>query len=230
MTKLLVSVRDVAEARLALAAGVDLIDVKEPRAGSLGAAAADVMAEIAEVVRAKRPLSVALGDLDQFEASPLALPAGIGFAKLGLARCAGRCDWPARWQAVLATLPAETAAVAVVYADQANARSPAARPVLTQARRLGCRAILVDTFDKQTGGLLDHWSIEQVEWLIATARAEGLLVVLAGRLSVAMIERLLPLEADYVAVRSAACDAGRDGSISADRLAELVALVGTSQG
>ena len=36
MTKLLVSVRDAAEAIDALAGGADLIDVKEPLAGSLG--------------------------------------------------------------------------------------------------------------------------------------------------------------------------------------------------
>ena len=46
MTKLLVSVRSVAEARIALAGGVDLIDVKEPRRGSLGAADAGIIAEI----------------------------------------------------------------------------------------------------------------------------------------------------------------------------------------
>jgi uncharacterized protein (UPF0264 family) len=38
MTGLLVSVRDAAEAADALAGGADLIDVKEPNAGSLGAA------------------------------------------------------------------------------------------------------------------------------------------------------------------------------------------------
>ena len=50
MTKLLVSVRDAAEARLAVEAGVDLIDVKEPSAGPLGAAAAETLAEIAAAV------------------------------------------------------------------------------------------------------------------------------------------------------------------------------------
>ena len=38
MTGLLVSVRSASEARVALAAGVDVIDVKEPNRGSLGAA------------------------------------------------------------------------------------------------------------------------------------------------------------------------------------------------
>ena len=37
MTQLLVSVRDAAEALFAVAAGADLIDVKEPSRGPLGA-------------------------------------------------------------------------------------------------------------------------------------------------------------------------------------------------
>ena len=95
MTKLLVSVRDADEARLAVEAGVELIDVKEPHAGPLGAAASEMIAAIAQVVARHRPLSVAFGELDEFEARPVATPHGITFAKLGLARCAGRCDWPA---------------------------------------------------------------------------------------------------------------------------------------
>jgi hypothetical protein len=118
--------------------------------------------------------------------------------------------------------------VAVVYADHQLARSPAARPILTQARRLGCRAILVDTFDKEAGGLLDCWTQEQLQWLIATAHAEGLLAVVAGGLTLDAIERILPLAPDYVAVRGAACNANRNGQIAANRLQELVELVGRS--
>jgi uncharacterized protein (UPF0264 family) len=229
MTKLLVSVRDAAEARLAVDAGVDLIDVKEPRAGPLGAATPQAVAEIAAVVAGARPLSVALGELRDFDPAQVPTVGGIGFAKLGLSLCAGRCDWPGRWQQALAALPADMAPVAVVYADHERARSPAARPILTQAVRLGCRAILVDTFDKEAGGLLDCWSPEQLEWLIVTAHAEGLLAVVAGGLTLSAIERVLPLAPDYVAVRGAACNAHRSGQIAADRLAKLVRLVGGSE-
>ena len=46
MTRLLVSVRDALEARVAMGAGVDLIDVKEPRRGSLGRASNSVVAAV----------------------------------------------------------------------------------------------------------------------------------------------------------------------------------------
>ena len=50
MTGLLVSVRDSSEAQAALKGGVDLIDIKEPRAGALGAASVGTWRKIADVV------------------------------------------------------------------------------------------------------------------------------------------------------------------------------------
>lgn len=50
--RMLVSVRDVAEAREALRAGVDFIDLKEPSAGALGGLALPVIREVAAALRA----------------------------------------------------------------------------------------------------------------------------------------------------------------------------------
>jgi (5-formylfuran-3-yl)methyl phosphate synthase len=90
MTGLLVSVRNAEEARDAVEADADLIDIKEPLAGPLGAAAPETIAEIIRVVAGRRPLSVALGELaDQKSTFGDRLPLGIRFAKLGLAGCVG---------------------------------------------------------------------------------------------------------------------------------------------
>ncbi len=56
MTRLLVSVRDPDEAQIAAQSGVDLIDVKEPIRGSLGAADAATLAAIAQCVAGRAPL------------------------------------------------------------------------------------------------------------------------------------------------------------------------------
>jgi uncharacterized protein (UPF0264 family) len=50
--RMLVSVRDVAEAREALRAGVDFIDLKEPSAGALGGLALPVIREVVAALRA----------------------------------------------------------------------------------------------------------------------------------------------------------------------------------
>ena len=63
MTRLLVSVRDASEALAALRGGAALIDVKEPRLGSLGAATPEVWREVRRVVPTEVPCSAALGEL-----------------------------------------------------------------------------------------------------------------------------------------------------------------------
>ena len=77
--RLLVSVVDAAEARLAVAGGVDIVDVKNPAEGSLGAPAPGVIAQVRDVVPAELPLSAALGDLP-------CLPGTAALAALGAAR------------------------------------------------------------------------------------------------------------------------------------------------
>ena len=52
--RLLISVRDAAEARSAIAGGTDVIDVKEPSRGPLGRADDRVVREVVDTVRAAR--------------------------------------------------------------------------------------------------------------------------------------------------------------------------------
>ena len=77
--KLLVSVVADAEARLAIAGGVDVVDVKNPTEGSLGAPAPAVIEAVRRVLPAELPLSAAIGDLP-------ALPGTAALAALGAAR------------------------------------------------------------------------------------------------------------------------------------------------
>lgn len=74
MTQLLVSVRNATEAIAATRGGADIIDVKEPLRGSLGCAAPDTIREIAHALRritgSAVPLSLALGELTEWECSP----------------------------------------------------------------------------------------------------------------------------------------------------------------
>src|SRR5262245_51990310 len=85
--RLLVSVRDAAEAEAALAGGADLIDVKEPSRGALGRADAVVIADIVRAVGGKAIVSAALGELRECPIVGVAaeLPEGIHYLKWGLA-------------------------------------------------------------------------------------------------------------------------------------------------
>src|SRR5262249_54258562 len=91
--------------------------------------------------------------------------------------------------------------------------------------RLGCRAVLIDTFNKRGGTLVDYLSRDDVGRFVRAVRRRGLLAVVAGGLDRAAIREVLVHRPDYVAVRGAACAGDRRGPMEATRVAELVELV-----
>ncbi len=111
--------------------------------------------------------------------------------------------------------------VAVIYADWQSSMAPTPRDVLAGARRLGCGAVLVDTFDKRGGGLLDLWSPRTLARCVAEVHEAGMLVALAGGLALKSLERILPLMPDLIGVRGAACRGGRAGMLDSDRVRQL---------
>ena len=231
MTGLLVSVRDADEARLAIEAGVDLVDVKEPLRGPLGAADRRTIRQIVAAVAGAAtagplPVSVALGELGQIDSSP-ALPAepGVRYAKIGLAGCARDSDWQQRLREALGRLPSQIGRVAVAYADWTAAGAPPPDEILAAAAGEGCAAALVDTYDKSAGSLLDHWSRGQIAGFIAGARQRGMLAVVGGGLTRDGIAEIVSLGPDYVAVRGAACRGSRSGTLDRQRMRRLVELI-----
>lgn len=225
MTRLLISVRDAREAITALESGADLIDVKEPHRGPLGAADAATIAEIAQAVSDRVPVSVAFGELMDLPAkSKLLLPSGVRYAKVGLAGCAKLGDWRQRWAAFVDQLPERVSPVAVVYADSV-AQSPPAAAVIEEAHRLKCAAVLVDTWDKHLGPLLIHWTIDEIRSFVLAVQQQGMLAVLGGKLRTSSIEQIRELCPDFIAVRGAACLGDRTGAIDGLQVRRLKDLV-----
>ncbi|MCA9081646.1 MAG: hypothetical protein KDA58_13875 [Planctomycetaceae bacterium] len=225
--RLLVSVQSAAEAVVALEGGADLIDIKNPAAGSLGMAAAATMHAIREVVPAGRTLSAALGEVREREKSPVAALPSLNFCKLGLA---GLCDWSIskdRWLKLRAAIDQQHGPqhwIAVAYADATAAQAPAPQVVLEAAIETGCVGLLIDTWDKSTGGLWSHLSEAVLRTLIDAAHADRLLVAVAGQLTADDLPRVQHLGADIAAVRSAACRNGqRDQTLCIDAVRELCA-------
>ncbi len=226
MTGLLVSVRDAKEAEAAIAGGADLIDIKEPNAGSLGAASVETWNSIAAAVGQRRPLSVALGEL---VSDPVCRSAantgGMTFAKIGLAGCDSQPDWTDRWTHAIGCCPKDVGSVAVIYADYQTANAPAPLMIVQQAIELRCKAVLFDTHSKLRGNLFQHLAPSEIEAISTEVRCEGLKVVLAGSLVGESIHRAMQLAPDFIAVRGAACRGDRREMIERDLVAELAGIV-----
>jgi uncharacterized protein (UPF0264 family) len=225
---LLVSVRNAAEAITALAGGADVIDVKEPHRGALGAADYETLASVVNAVGNRAIVTAAMGELAESvdandHAHSIRIPNGVSMYKLGLAGCGLIPNWQRHWRRVIERLAGLSNAkpVAVAYADWRTAQSPDPRDVLRSACEIGCPALLVDTQDKSAGSLFDIWPYDGLQLFVREVRSHGLAVVLAGSLigeAVVDAARLMP---DLVAVRTAACDAGRGGTVTLERVRDL---------
>ncbi len=223
MAGLLVSVRSVAEARAAVRGGAAVIDIKEPAMGPLGRAPCSTWQAIRAVVPPEVPVSVALGELADFEPEtiqPAAL-AGISYRKVGPAGLGP--DWSRRWTQTRQADSVATGWVAVAYADWQKAGAPDPADVIATALEAeNCPGFLLDTWDKSARCPLV--ALELWQDRIHRIQASGRFVALAGRLDLAEIARLLPLAPDLFAVRGAACAGGhREGQIDPTLVAHLVA-------
>lgn len=229
MTGLLVSVRSADEARAALLGGADIIDVKEPDQGSLGAASTEVWNAVAAVVANEALLSLALGELSDFDPLKAAqVPANTHYAKIGLAGCATAPDWAERWQQAWGDLPGHVERVAVCYVDQKQAAAPDWQDVLEQAVEAGCKCLLLDTFDKRAGNLFTHWSQHQLTEVVAQVSAKGLFVVAGGSIQAEHQPMLAASEVRFMAVRGAVCRGARTGHLEADLVKQLRAVCDAS--
>lgn len=220
ISKLLVSVRSADEARAALEGGAGLIDVKEPSRGPLGAADYEVIRDVLVAVAERRPVSAALGEWMNWDDRPV--PEGLEYTKWGMA---GLRDLPTAAFAPMRKSKYARHPVLVAYADFQRAQSPDPAWLVAYALRFQFPAFLLDTAIKDGSTLLD-WiapsTLARMRLMLADA---GVKVALAGSLDEAAIRKLAPLAPDWFAVRGAACVGGREGTICADRVRKLRAII-----
>ena len=213
--QLLVSVRDAEEAGVALRAGAQILDAKEPGEGPLAPVRPEVLAAIARVLPSTAPISVALG-----EPRDVTVLARLLSERRG--ELAGRPSY------VKFVMPAHATDMLTACVAAARATAPGARVVLAAyadrtdvglvelasvVAAAGADGVLLDTADKGPS-LLDLVSVETLTGFVAAGHARGLFVALAGSLRADDLPRVAALGADVAGVRGAACDGGRSGALS----------------
>jgi len=224
VTLLLASVRSPAEARVCLGAGVDLIDLKEPAAGALGAVAPAVARAVVDTVRARVPVSATVGDLGGRDGrlpviAAALLEAGVDILKVG---CFDVYAVEAI-EALTRNYPGRPI-VPVAFAEDPWRTLPLAR-----LAACGVRLIMLDTRDKGGGGLLTRLDPAELFALGAATASEGLALGLAGGLALADLPAVLALRPAVVGLRGALCAGPRAGELCPERVARARAAVPAGQ-
>ncbi len=229
--QLLISVRDAAEARVAVMGGAEIIDAKDPLAGALGPVSPEVLADIRRAVPPELAVSAALGDApgaaEIKRLTSLLKPAELWFGKVGLAGHHG--DSASRAVAVAAETLAPTRLVLVAYADWQSVDAPAPDEIRQLAVRFGAAGILLDTASKAAGTLVQLWSSDALSVFVSQSRAVGLLVALGGSLSAPDFRAAIHAGADIIGVRGSACSGGRNGRIELPLVRSLRESVDAAQ-
>jgi uncharacterized protein (UPF0264 family) len=221
MTLFLASVRDEAEAAIALLAGADIIDLKEPRRGALGALDRETTCSIVSLIDGRAPVSATIGDLPMHpetisDAVLEKAACGVDYVKFGLFPDgdARRC------LDALRPLARRVPLILVLFADGLPDFDAVAA-----AAAMGAAGIMLDTADKHSGSLLVHLDPCRLLSFVTEARTHGLTAGLAGSLSAADVPVLLPLAPDLIGFRGALCLGPRSASLDLAACAAIRALI-----
>jgi uncharacterized protein (UPF0264 family) len=230
--RLMISVVSAVEAREAMAGGAEILDVKNPGEGSLGAQPPSVIREIRNLVSGRVELSAAIGDMPNLPGTAAlaalgAATCGADFIKVGLHGSRTEKDAIALLREVRqAVLEFKTSVIAAAYADfrRAGTLNPLSLPALAASARI--RGCLLDTAIKDGQSLFAFMDPPTLRLLVEQAHEAGLLIGLAGALREEDLALVRDIGADIVGLRSAVCrNHQRNEPLDAARVRKLRSIL-----
>ena len=212
---LLISPINREEALESIEGGADIVDVKNPKEGSLGANFPWVIKEIRELTPEDKLISATLGDVP-YKPGTVSLAAmgahvsGADYIKVGLYGTKDHDEAVEVMENVVKTVKdvsEDTIIVAAGYAD---------------AHRVGA-----DTAVKDGHTLFDYLDLDKLKKFVEEAHGYGLLTALAGSVKKDQLKPLHDIGCDVVGIRGAACVGGdrNTGKIHHTAVAELKELL-----
>lgn len=225
----LISVARPDEAVEALSGGADIIDVKDPSRGSLGAPPAKLFELIVRVIRntSHKPTStsVALGD-DPRDASlkllSIVKEQAVDYIKVGNLGL-NSLNEAIKTYRDLRLRAEKMHLVAVAYADFSLIRSLKPVEVLKAAYKSDYDVFMIDTFVKNGRSTFDYLQVNEVLEFKKLTHDRGMLFALAGSLKLEHAKVVCEVEPDIAGFRSAACSGGRvEGTVVRNKVEQLV--------
>jgi uncharacterized protein (UPF0264 family) len=234
--QLLISVVNEEEAKSAFGGGADIVDVKNPLEGALGANFPHVIRRVRQCTPAGLPVSVAIGDApDKPGATALAAlgaaVCGVQYVKVGLYGTKEPRQAVFLLKEVCRAVREHDTGIKIIAAAYADAHkigalpAPASPSVASEAGADGC---MLDTAVKGEGSLFSHLGDDELRDFVQSCHKAGLICALAGSLGEADIPRVSEINPDIIGFRTAACIGDRIQGVvelqQVKRLKNLIAL------
>lgn len=219
--RLLVSPMNVIEARSALLGGADILDVKNPKEGSLGANFPWAIRAVVDLANGRVPVSATIGDLD-FKPGTASLAAlgaavaGADYIKAGLLGVKTPEQAEEMLQGIVRSVKDYDPAKKVVasgYSDYLRAGSISPMLLPEAAAKAGADVVMVDTAIKDGRPTFDFMGEQDLARFIALGHTNGLQVALAGSIGFAHLGLLRRLDPDIIGVRGIVCGGDRKAAV-----------------
>jgi hypothetical protein len=233
--KLLISPKDEKEAVEAIAGGADIIDVKNPKEGALGANFPWIIKRIREITPKNIEVSCTLGDVPNLPgamslAALGAATTGVDYIKAGLYGLKTEEDAVYLTRSVTRAVRDFDSSIKVVITGYADAsRVGSVNPMLIPdiTHKAQADIAMIDTAVKDGKNLFTFLTINQLRNFVNAAHDHGLKAALAGSLRKEDLPTVYASGADVVGLRGAACTHGDrvDGRITRETVRELVEVV-----
>ncbi len=235
--KLLVSPRDIEEAKAVIRGDADIVDVKNPAEGSLGANFPWVISSVKELVRRECDgtvaVSAAIGDF-YYKPGTAALAAmgaalsGAEYIKVGLFGIRDRREAIDLLSAVVkAVKSVETTkkVVCAFYSDYKRINSISPFEISEIAREVDIDVAMVDTGIKDGRSTLEFMSGDELRRFVENSRALGLETAIAGSLKFEDVPRIKEIAPDIIGVRGMVCGGDRNARVKPELVRDLKQMV-----
>jgi uncharacterized protein (UPF0264 family) len=231
--KLLVSPKDVEEAKAVIRGNADIVDVKNPKEGSLGANFPWIIKSIRELVEEEKgngmKMSAAIGDFDYKPgtASLAALGAasvGADYIKVGLYRVKTRQEAIDLLSGVVKAVKDYDKGKKIVsafYSDYTRINSVSPFEIAEIGKEVEIDVAMVDTGVKDGRSTLEFLSEEELKVFVSDSKALGLETALAGSLTFEDIPAIKRINPNILGVRGMVCGGNREDSVKAELVSKL---------
>jgi (5-formylfuran-3-yl)methyl phosphate synthase len=218
MTQLLISVKNVAEAQIALDAGADIIDLKDPNIGALGALDVAICSQIVQAIHGRKPISATVGEQHTSLNALIAdiearATIGVDIIKIAVSSLFYAEYFVAE---VTKLSHAGVKIVAVFFVDEEIDFG-----LLTSLQKNGFYGAMLDTKMKQFC-LLELQPQANIGKFVDLCKDYDLKSGLAGSLKPQHIESLMDFNSTYIGFRGGVCENNkRNSNVSSAKIKEV---------